>query len=161
MRQLRAWWHTGEDGTVVVYRKGVTVLVIRMLLCLVALWVLVPATHRYLNALVPVAALGFLRGMAEARRAIIFTDTLLIYRPPFAAVHCIPLAEIAGLRRSFVAQSYGLRARWARGVQLTMTTGETIPLPLDTPKADEILQRLSAIIAKPIYCPQLSKAGLT
>jgi hypothetical protein len=150
MKKLRSWWRAGEDGAIVVYRRRLSGMILRMLVALAILAALAPAILRYRNVVLPVVALGVVRGAAEFRRAIMFTGTTLIYRPPFASIRCIPLGGIAGLRKAFVISSFLLRARWTRGVSLTMTNGETILLPLNFGYRSEILERLSAVTAKPI-----------
>lgn len=159
MKSLRSWWHAGEDGAVVVYRKGMWALLVRMSLCLIIICLFVPSIPQFRTVL-PVVALPFLRGIAEGRRAIIFTDTLLIYRPPFADVLRIPIAEITSLKKALVPQSYFFRGRWVSGLCLTMANGEIIPLPLNIAKEDEVLQRLSAVTAKPIDGYEIARSNL-
>ena len=97
-----------------------------------------------------IAAFWLPRTLAEGRRAIIFTNTEVIYRPPFAQSLCTAIAGIQSLKRSKVTLSFGLRAIRRPGVMLTTMTGETTALPLDFKEREEILQRVSEVTGKTV-----------
>ena len=113
-------------------------------------WVFMPFFRQYLLLL---AALITPRVPAEGRRAIIFTQTEVIYRPPFARPISASIAGVQNIKRSKVLISYGLKAYSVPGAVLTMANGETVALPLDFKERDEILRRLSAVTGKEIAEP--------
>jgi hypothetical protein len=147
---LSSWWHAGEEGALVVFTKRVLARFLFVSIAFVGFWIFIPLFHQRPLALALLAAVALPRVLVEARRAIIFTETQLIYRPPLAGVRRIPIVGIQGLRSAKVARSYLLRAAWVPGVLLRMKTGEMVSLPLDLKERHEILQRLSALVGEPI-----------
>jgi hypothetical protein len=104
--------------------------------------------REYPLCLLLLAAFGLSRTLAEGRRAIIFNESEVLYRPPFGQpVHAL-INDIQSLKRSKVTLSAGLRPARVSGVLMKMENGETITFPLDFRQHYEILRRLSAITGK-------------
>jgi hypothetical protein len=90
------------------------------------------------------------RTLIEARRAIIFTNAEIIYRPPLGPPRRVPIAMVQHLTKSRVATSYLLRASGRPGIIITLANGAKEAWPLDFDGRDEILQRLGALTGKAI-----------
>lgn len=90
------------------------------------------------------------RTLVEGRRAIIFTEAEVIYRPPLGSPRRVLMAAIQDLAISPVLITYFLRAARRPGMTLTLTDGATEVWPLDFEGRDEILQRLSLLTGKTI-----------
>ena len=89
--------------------------------------------------------------LAKGRRAIVFTNMELVYRPPVGGPVRASIAGIQGIKRSQVARLVGYqRLSSTQGMLLTMANGETIAMPLDFKERAEILQRLTVVTGKTI-----------
>jgi hypothetical protein len=113
---FQSWRHAGEEGAIAVYPQGMRrVLLILLLQCgtLAIFLYLFPETVRFL---IPTASIGFLCTLAECRRAIIFTEAEVIYRPPLGQPRRVLIPMIQGLTRSAVLVAYMVRASRRRGV---------------------------------------------
>src|ERR1700722_1165249 len=65
---------------------------------------------QYAYPLIIVAIIGLLWTLAMGRKAIIFTEAEVIYRPPFSQPRRVRISMIQGLTRSVVLVAYLLRA---------------------------------------------------
>jgi hypothetical protein len=84
------------------------------------------------------------------RRAIIFTETEVVYRPPLGPPRRIPVASIQRIKRSRVLVPYMLRDVTLAGVNLSLEDGTTLDWPLDFEAPEEILKRLSVLAGKTV-----------
>ena len=147
---LRSWLHAGEEGALIVYNKHYRVKLLLVCCTLATSWAFLPVMRQCPIGFLVIAAFWLPRTLAEGRRAIIFTNTEVIYRPPFAQPLRTAIAGIQSLKRSKVTLSVGLRAIRGPGVLLTTMTGETTALPLDFKEREEILQRVNAVTGKTV-----------
>jgi hypothetical protein len=147
---LRAWLRAGEEGALIVYNKHYRVKLLLVCCTLATSWAFPPVMRQCPIGFLVIAAFWLPRILAEGRRAFIFTNTEVIYRPLFAQPLCTAIAGIQSLKRSKVTLSFGLRAIRRPGVMLTTMTGETTALPLDFKEREEILQRVSEVTGKTV-----------
>jgi hypothetical protein len=146
---FRRWLHAGEQGAVVVYSKPFGW---RLLFqgSITVSWLLIPSLHRLPILPIVMGALMLPRTLAEGRRAIIFTQTEIIYRPPFARPCHFTIGCIQRIKRRRVTVYSGLEPSPVPGVAMTLASGVKELLPLDFKDRAEILRRLSSVTGKAI-----------
>jgi hypothetical protein len=137
---FRSWRYAGEEAAVVIYAKSIKKTLL-LQCCGFAVFFL--AFQQFIWSLVVVAMIVLPRTLAEGRRAIIFTETEVIYRPPLGSPRRVLIATIRDLVISPVLITYFLRTARRPGVIMTLRDGATEAWPLDFEGRDEILQRLS------------------
>jgi len=135
------WWHAAEQDVVEIFASRILPLVLIETALLVAFWALFPQP-KYLIGIGLIAVVVGIRKVAEGRRAIIFSSNEIINRPVFGPPKRIALGEVIQVKNSMVARSFGLRATFVRGVELTLERGEKVQWPLDLPGANKIIERL-------------------
>jgi hypothetical protein len=153
---LQRWWHSGEDAAIAVYPDGVGRMLIVEAAVIVVFWLVLQLFSHLLGRLlaIPVPGSSFrlpflivvpsmaLLTTAEWRRAIIFTQTDLIYRPPFGELLQISLASIVSLRLIWAKRLFCLRPILVTAVELHLIDGQERVIPLDFPRNSEILAHL-------------------
>lgn len=143
---FQSWRHAGEDGALAIYVKGVRWILL-LLCCMLILLFFVLYDKKFILV---IAVVTVPRTALELRRAIIFTDAEVLYRPPFGPLRCVLVTAIRELRRSPVFVSVFVRASRSPGLVITLSGGATEAWPLDFRDREEILGRLSAITGKAI-----------
>jgi hypothetical protein len=137
---LHKWWRAGEEGAVVVYRKhNDVVLILLFVFCCVSggiCWQLFPEYP--LLPFIPVVVCAPI--MAGCRIAIIFTPTAVIYRPDFGHPTRILFTGITSMRKVEIPSNWS-KARFP-GLLLELSLGQSLPMRLDMPRSNEILDRL-------------------
>jgi hypothetical protein len=81
--------------------------------------------------------------IGDRRRAIIFTDRTVVYRPMVSAPHVIAFGKITGLRRVHYYKT-------SLGVALDLPEGMPEVWPLCFGDQREILERLKTVTGKPV-----------
>jgi hypothetical protein len=150
MKKFRRWWHAGEEGALAVHTRPFRARVLLLCIVIVACWAYFPVMQKYPLCLLLAALLAVPRSVAEGRRAIVFTDTEVRYRPPFAEPWRVRMADIQSLKPFKVTLFTLSRPHRVPGILLTMSGGESIALPLDFMERDEIVQRITAATGKVI-----------
>jgi len=153
LHHFRCWLHAGEDGAIVIYNKRYRLKLFLTCCILGAAWMLFPEMRERRGPLILLGLTAFWlpRMLAEGRRAIVFTNMELVYRPPVGGPVRASIAGIQGIKRSQVARLVGYqRLSSTQGMLLTMANGETIAMPLDFKERAEILQRLTVVTGKTI-----------
>jgi hypothetical protein len=146
--RFQSWLHAGEEGAVAVYpTQGIRKILLLQCGGIAIFLYLFPDTARFL---IPIASVGFLCTLAEDRRAIIFTEREVIYRPPLGQPRHLLIPMIQSLKRSVVLVAYLVRATRRPGVTITLSNGAEEVWPLAIESRDEVLQRLSALTGKTI-----------
>ncbi len=145
-----SWRHAAEDGAIEVYTKHVTRNLVLQGFALAAFLYLFRHTFATVIAILVIVIIAVPRTLAEARRALIFTSTEIIYRPPLGPPRHVGLKKIESLTRSKVLTSYLLRPVPRPGVVLKLSNGATEAWPLDFEDEGRILERLAVLTEKPI-----------
>jgi hypothetical protein len=148
--KFRSWFHAGEEGALAVYTKPYRMNLVIQSVGLLAFWAVFPVLQGYSLGLMSIAAYALPRVVAEGRRAIVFSDSEFIYRPPFAPPVRVPFVQVLHFRRSKVTVSYLLRLGFVNGIIVTLVEGSELAFPLDFKERDEILQRLISLTGKAI-----------
>ena len=105
---FQTWWRAGEETALVVYSKSFRKTILLQCCAFAAFWAL-PSFRQYFLILLVVAVFALSRTLAEGRRAIIFTKSEVIYRPPLGRLRRVPLSKIQNLTRTDVTVFYLLR----------------------------------------------------
>lgn len=146
---LVSWRHAGEEGAIAIFRKRVGVI---FALQVAALAALVFSIFPQLTwVVVAIAVLALSTTLANGRRAIIFTETEVRYRPPLGSTRPVLISEIRGLTRSCVLIPYLIRSVLRPGVSITLANGATEVWPLDIEQPEEVLRRLSVVARKAVH----------
>lgn len=143
---FRAWRHAGEEGALT-YRKPIVKIFILQCIALAMFSYFFPEDLRIILAMAPVAIVFTL---LEGRRALIFTEEEVRYRPAAGRPRSVRLSAIAGMKRASVLVPVIIRASPRPGVIITVTNGAAEAWPLDFAERDEILRRLRAVTGKTI-----------
>jgi hypothetical protein len=139
--KVKAWRSEGERDVIIVYHHDLTSVII--VLVLVQLPLLFLSLLLFPRALVLMTAVAFvLRTLAEGRRALIFTPSQIMYRPPFGRVEAVAFSNIASTRLCTIFTLFLLRPRLVSAVELTILNGDTIAMPLDFKDWPAIVNRL-------------------
>ncbi len=79
----------------------------------------------------------------QRRRAIIFIDGALLYRPAVASPIRVTLADVVSVEpcKTNVYATAKL-SYWVEGLCFQLKTGEQITIPLDFPKSEVIKERI-------------------
>jgi hypothetical protein len=144
---FQRWLHAGEEGALKVYPKRIRKV---LLLQCGALAIFLYRFPQYAWPLVIVAIIGFLFTLADGRRAIIFTELEVIYRPPLGSPRRVLISTIQCLKQSVVLVAYMIRASRRPGVTITLKNGGEEVWPLDVEDRDGVLQRFSALTGGPV-----------
>jgi hypothetical protein len=144
---FQCWLHAGEEEAVAVYPKSIRKIFLLQCGALAAFLYLFP---QYAYPLIIVAIIGLLWTLAMGRKAIIFTEAEVIYRPPFSQPRRVRISMIQGLTRSVVLVAYLLRASPRPGMTIALANGAKELWPLDIEGRDEILHRLSVLTGRMI-----------
>jgi hypothetical protein len=147
LASFKAWRRAGEEGALAAYRKSVRILCL-VQLCGIALFVF--AFPQLSWTTLGIGALAMCCNFGLGRRAIIFTETEVVYRPPLGPPRRIPVASIQRIKRSRVLVPYMLRDVTLAGVNLSLEDGTTLDWPLDFEAPEEILKRLSVLAGKTV-----------
>jgi hypothetical protein len=94
--------------------------ILLLLCCILTLSFFVWYDKKYILV---IAAVTLPRTAVEGRRAIIFTDAEVLYRPPFGPPRRVLVTAIRELRRSPVIASMFARASRRTGVVMTLSGG--------------------------------------
>jgi len=138
MKNILQWWSEGEVGAKVVYRQSLTGFLITFALSM-AIMVLLPAMRTWYSVLVCACVTG--RALIERRRAFIFTDSSLVYRPAFGSVRRIKFADINSIEKTTASVSFWFQSRQFRGFRVQLKNREEIVIPLDFPQAHTISEQ--------------------
>jgi hypothetical protein len=140
MQSFLQWWREGERAEKSVYRQSFYAPV-SVVVGGVALFSLVPRFRTWYAVLI----FAYVAGMAliECRRAIILTDSNLIYRPAFGRLLRVELAQIGSVERCTapVPSLAALRPRLSKGLRFRLKGGEEVVVPIDFPHSREISQQ--------------------
>jgi hypothetical protein len=135
------WRHAGEDGSKAVYAwhsyQQLTIELLGLALC----WAILYWRHA-LPTFWALCVLFLLTKFAHRRRALILDSAALVYRPTFGDLVRVPYNEITRLRCTIILVSFWLRPSAARGLLIELTNGQTERIPLNLPRANEILQNI-------------------
>ena|ERR1700733_8633826 len=134
---MPSWWSEGEAGARTIYRQSYTGFLATAAIS-AAILGLFPRTWYVLTLCILIPCRAFL----ERRRAVIFTDTALIYRPAFSHVVDIPFSHIESVEKSTVPVSFWMRSQLFKGLRIRLKDGKEILVPLDFPRSSDISQRL-------------------
>jgi hypothetical protein len=137
------WRHEGEDGCVQVYLHPYSGRLLWVVLSGAMLSLLLPGTARPVLAAVTIALCA--RFLFEGRRAIIFAEDSLIYRPPFGRAQRILLRNILRATPATAVISLYLTPEYVRGVKLDTQSGESLIIPMDFPDHSEISKKLTVL----------------
>jgi hypothetical protein len=137
------WWYSGEDDAKTVYRAGWGFVKIGTVLA-VLLYCIFPQVRD--PRISWVLIVGILRGVAERRRAIIFSIDAVKYRPPFGRVRETRLDNILSFSEVSILQTIGWKPFSVHGIKLALKDGSTFLLPLDFSPSDEIRERIRSRI---------------
>jgi|ERR1700677_1915517 hypothetical protein len=130
---MSSWWSEGETGAIQVYRQSFTGYLATVAVS-AAILVLFPRTWYVLILCILIPCRAFL----ERRRAIIFTETALIYRPAFSHAIYIPFSNIESVGKSTVPLSFWMRSRLFKGLRIHLKDGKDVLVPLDFPQSSDI-----------------------
>jgi hypothetical protein len=139
---FKNWLHEGEDDCIRVYRRPYVGRLLWVVLSCALLCLTMPERAR--PVLLAVTAALIARFLFEGRRAIIFTEDSLIYRPPFGRARRILTRNIVSVTPATAVVSIYLTPEFVRGIKLETTSGEPYLMPMDFPNHAEISQRLTA-----------------
>lgn len=142
---FRSWFHAGEERATAKYAKRCWMLLL-LESCVFAGFFLLVREVRW--PIVVIMGIALPRTLAEGRRAVIFTEVEIIYRPPFGQPRRVPIAAVRALRVCQVVVTYFARPSRRPGVAITLADGTREVWPLDFEEHDEILRRLSALTGK-------------
>jgi hypothetical protein len=145
--RFQSWRHAGEEGALAMYCKSVGGM---CLLLVGGFAVFAFVFPQFIWTIVGIGAAALCYAFAMGRKAIIFTETEVRYRPIFARPRRVPIAKIQVLKRARVLELILWRPVPRPGVILTLADGTTEAWPLDFEGPGEILQRLSALAGKEI-----------
>jgi hypothetical protein len=101
---MLSWWSEGEAGAREIYRQSLTGFLAAVAVS-AAILVLFPRTWYVLSICIVASGRAFL----ERRRAIIFTETALIYRSTFGHGVYIPFSNIGLVEKATVPLSILMR----------------------------------------------------
>jgi len=144
------WWHAGAENATSIYPgRWKFAMAVRIVVVAFCLWI--PALPGY-SKLFPILALSFaamtvLMLIAERRRAMIFTESTVVYRPLFGKPHIVAFKNVLGLRR-VAASVTGTDTQ--RGIAIDLPDGHIESWPLRFDGQAEILEGLSAFSGKPV-----------
>jgi hypothetical protein len=139
LRRISHWWRAGEEGASTVYRKGYSIPVVVVAVCLGILSI-GPQTRE--PTLLVLYALAVGRALLERRRAVIFSDDQVVYRPAMGRVRRILLRDIERVERTTIALSFLLKAMPVRAVRLYLRDGKEEVVPVDFLEHKTIVSRL-------------------
>jgi hypothetical protein len=138
MHGLASWWSEGEFDSSQVYRQSFNGFLVTF-----AMSAAVVALFPRAWYIVVLCLCISVRALLERRRAFIFSDSAVTYRPAFGPAVRIPLADIVSVEKSTAPVSFSLRSRLFAGLRLRLRDGKDILVPLDFPRSREISQRLT------------------
>lgn len=140
------WRHAGEEGSVIIYpQKNIGGIMFCILFTLVL--ALAALAFGYPAWLLILIALLTPRAVIERRRAVIVTETKLIYRPALGQPISVLLSDIVEVKESVIMVSYLLRPVLTAGVAITLKNAETKIIPLDFEERTQILGWLRSIVS--------------
>lgn len=149
--KVNAWLHAGEEDGIIFYHQRFAGRLVYQACVLAALLLVFPFYRRIPHTvLIGLSVAVVLRTLSERRRAIIFTDKEIVYRPAFGGPRRVQFEKLMNIRRKAIAESYLLRPNVVPAIELHFNNGEILDLPLDFRERREILQRLSAATGKQI-----------
>jgi hypothetical protein len=140
---FKKWRHEGEDGCIRVYLHPCAGRLLWVVLSSAMLSLLLPERARLVTLAVALALCT--RFLFEGRRAIIFTEDSLIYRPPFGKAQRILLRNVLSATPATAVISLYLTPEYVRGVKLDTRTGESLIIPMDFPDHAEIWRKLTVL----------------
>jgi hypothetical protein len=133
------WWSEGEVGAKQIYRQSFAGFFVA-LAAGAAILLLLPGARSWYILTICVCITA--RALLERRRAFIFTDSALVYRPAFGSPVRIEFVDISSIEKATAPVSFWFRARLFKGLRVHLTNIEDIVLPLDFPQAQVISQQL-------------------
>jgi len=135
------WWSDGETNAIEVYRKQPFARFILVLAVVLAVyWSPVLRPRWYLF---PMFAGGVAWAFVQRRRAIIFTDGALLYRPAVASPIRVTLADVVSVEPcKTIVYATDRLSSWVEALCFQLKTGERIKIPLDFPKSEVIKERI-------------------
>jgi hypothetical protein len=139
IQNLSQWWRDGESGAKFVYRQSFSRFVCALGAIIGILWLLPSFRTWYIIVMFLYLSAATL---ADRRRAIILTDSSLIYRPVVARPINVEIAQIVSVEGCTVpVPNLYMRPRLANGMRFHMKNGQTIDVPTDFPHSRDIKQR--------------------
>ncbi len=148
--RFKQWLHAGEESTSIVFGKSIGPILLIEFLVLAGAWILSSTIREYPYSL-PALALVFIPlTVLEGRKAIIFTDFEIVYRPAFGDPVRTVIAEIQAITRSTVTVAVFLRVSRAPGLVIKLRDGRTVTIPLDFRQRDKIIRRVSMATGRAI-----------
>jgi hypothetical protein len=134
-----AWWSEGEVGAEQIYRQSFAGFFVALATS-AAILVLFPGARSWYILIICVCVTA--RALLERRRAFIFTDSAVVYRPAFGSPVRIEFADISSIEKGTAPVSFWLRTRLFKGLRVHLKNIEDVVLPLDFPQAQVISQQL-------------------
>ena len=144
MAALAQWWHEGESGAAAVYRQSFVGFVATFAGSTAILSAL-PIFRTWYCILICVGVT--LRTLMERRRAFIFGDSFVTYRPAFGAPLRVEFAQVVGIETCAAPVPFLWRPRLYKGLRLHLRHGDHAILPLDFPRSNEISARLFTAVS--------------
>lgn len=138
MASLSERWSAGEVGAKEVYRQSLTGFFVVLALSITLLSI--PAFRAWYIILAMIWLSG--RAFIERRRALIFTDGALLYRPALSTPVRVNLADVISVEQCTVGAAFALRIRAFKGLCFHLKSGEVVRIPLDFPHSRLISERL-------------------
>lgn len=139
MQYLSQWWFEGENDAQIVFRQSFNGF-LAATAASVAILVFIPNLRTWYVLIVCVCLVG--RAFVERRRALIFGDSSITYRPAFGRGTRIELSQIVSVEKCQAPVPFWSRPGLFSGLRLHLKNHEEIVLPLDFPHSQEISQRL-------------------
>jgi hypothetical protein len=134
-----SWWSAGEVGAKHIYRQTFAGFFVA-LAASAAILVLFPGARAWYILIICICVT--VRALLERRRAFIFTDSAVVYRPAFGSPVHFELADVSSIGECAAPVSFWFRTRLFKGLRVHLKNSEAIVLPLDFPQAQLISQQL-------------------
>ena len=146
---ITRWWHAGEENMITKYENRNFWDVMFQVIFVIALWFLLPQRYTFIPIIFAFTYVPYV--ITEARIAIIFSPSEVIYRPLLRSPRRIKFEHIVEIRkvsvRRFVAGTF---AGFDAGVALRVLGGETVHWRLCIQNPAHVLQQLHRMTGKPI-----------
>jgi hypothetical protein len=139
MQSIFKWWNEGETGATRIYRQSMGQFVATVAAS-VAVIVLLPSLRTWYVMVICICISG--RALAERRRALIFTDSSVIYRPVFRTVVRIQFVDVASVEECTASVSFWFRVQQFKGLRIHLKNHRSTVIPLDFPESQAIRRQL-------------------
>jgi hypothetical protein len=135
MQTPHQWWCEGELGAQQVYRQSYGGFMAAAAAS-AAVILFLPAFRTWY---VLIIFLGITtRALVERRRAFIFTDSAVVYRPAFGRGVRVEAGDVLYVENTTAAVPFSFRTRLLKGLRIRLRNNKDIVLPLDFPDPDAI-----------------------